>query len=274
LKVFISWSGPKSLKVAELLHAWLPNLFASTIEPWISSKDIKAGQRGTQEIAEQLKDSGMGIISLTNQNLVAPWIQFEAGALSKFVDRALVCTYLVDLEVSDLDGANPLAQFQWSKADRDGTRKIVKTINDIVNAHATEKLTGVFEKWWPELEGELKNLPPDGELHVQKRSESEILEELLALARRQAYHDSVMPEILSNLQQVEKELEQQRAARLFNEIAESAAARSEMIRSAAKKSLGGRYRRGASLAGKPQEKGGLGSAAVPGYEAEKKQGGE
>lgn len=183
MKIFISWSGPKSRRVAEVLREWLPNIFANSVEPWISSRDIRPGQRGIQVIAEELKEARFGIVCLTKGNTEAPWIHFEAGAISKTIEHAYVCTYLIDLEVSDLDGNNPLAPFQAMKADKQGTWRIVASINGLVSAHEGERLRQVFDKWWPDFEHGITDLPPEEGIANPQRQEREILEELVSLTR-------------------------------------------------------------------------------------------
>ena len=84
MKVFISWSGEKSHKIANILREWMPCVIQS-IKPYVSSKDIDKGARWSTDIAKELEDSYFGIICVTKSNINAPWINFEAGALSKAV---------------------------------------------------------------------------------------------------------------------------------------------------------------------------------------------
>ena len=42
MKVFISWSGNKSHKVAMIFREWLPSVIQS-LEPYVSSEDIDKG---------------------------------------------------------------------------------------------------------------------------------------------------------------------------------------------------------------------------------------
>lgn len=93
MKIFISWSGSMSQAIAEALHDWLPRVIQA-VQPWLSSTNIDKGARWSDDIAAQLEETKFGLICLTRENLEAPWILFEAGALSKTLDRTYVCPYL------------------------------------------------------------------------------------------------------------------------------------------------------------------------------------
>lgn len=108
VKVFISWSGARSKEVAELMRDWIRCVLQVT-RPWISTRDLDRGSIWFGEINEQLKDTGIGIICLTQENKNRPWILFEAGALMKGLTVNRVCTFLIDLEPKDVE--DPLAQF-------------------------------------------------------------------------------------------------------------------------------------------------------------------
>jgi len=95
--------------------------------PWQSDKDIVAGGRWAVEIGRHLSESQFGIICLTRDNMLAPWLLFEAGALSKSLDASAVTPYLLDVEPSDLTG--PLAQFQAKQASREPTFELVRSLN-------------------------------------------------------------------------------------------------------------------------------------------------
>lgn len=108
MKVFLSWSGDRSKKVAELLDEWL-QCTIQTCQPWLSSRSIDRGALWFSEITAELADTTVGIICLTSENKESPWILFESGALAKGLNSSRVCTFLIDLEPADL--GNPLAQF-------------------------------------------------------------------------------------------------------------------------------------------------------------------
>jgi hypothetical protein len=69
-----------------VLRDWLPSVIQS-LEPYVSSEDIDKGTRWSSDIAKELDNSAYGILCVTQDNLAAPWINFEAGALSKSVDK-------------------------------------------------------------------------------------------------------------------------------------------------------------------------------------------
>jgi hypothetical protein len=69
------------------------------------------------------------------------WILFEAGALSKSLDKSRVCTLLFDLDAADVKG--PLTSFQATKFVREDFKRLVATIN---NSSADSRLEPqVFE---------------------------------------------------------------------------------------------------------------------------------
>jgi len=183
-KVFISWSGELSKKLAEEIRIWLPGVL-QFVKPYFTPNDIEKGTRWSTDIAAELESSNAGIICLTKDNLNKPWILFEAGALSKNFGKANVCTILFNLDSSDFSG--PLTSFQATKFDKAGFKKLLTTVNNTGGESKLDSavLNDVFEMWWPKLEQKvkdiLKNHVVDNDNAV--RSEREILEEVLELTR-------------------------------------------------------------------------------------------
>jgi hypothetical protein len=193
MKVFLSWSGDRSRIIAEALRDWFPKVIQA-IKPWMSAVDIDRGARWSSDIAIELADTSFGVLCLTPENLNAPWIHFEAGALSKTLEKSFVCPYLFELEPADLKG--PLIQFNAAKADEEDTLKLVLTINQAQETPLPERtVEESFEVWWPKLRDALKGLPiSQGEVK-QSRPEREILEELLELVRGQVRAETLRIEI-------------------------------------------------------------------------------
>jgi hypothetical protein len=183
-KVFISWSGELSKKLAEEVRIWLPGVL-QFVKPYFTPNDIEKGTRWSTDIASELESSNAGIICLTKDNLNKPWILFEAGALSKNFGKSNVCTILFNLDSSDFSG--PLTSFQATKFDKADFKKLLATINNTGGELKLDSivLNDVFEMWWPKLEEKINEILKN---HVESspntlRSEREILEEVLELTR-------------------------------------------------------------------------------------------
>ncbi len=112
MNIFLSWSGEQSKRIAELFNSWLPSVIQS-INTFYSSNDIAKGKKWDYELSRSLDSCNFGIIILTKENITAPWIMFEAGALAKNIDTGRVCTFLFDIKDTDVVG--PLASFQNTK---------------------------------------------------------------------------------------------------------------------------------------------------------------
>jgi hypothetical protein len=155
MRVFISWSGPRSRKVAEFLSGWLRKL-PLPIEPWISKEAIDPGTRWDKELAEALKETRFGILCLTPENQLEPWICFEAGALAKTIEKTHVIPYLIDMKPEDLK--QPLKQFQATQSTEEDTWKMVKTIYKASGdeTRSESDLKEVFEMWWPKLQEQIE----------------------------------------------------------------------------------------------------------------------
>jgi hypothetical protein len=182
VKVFISWSGSMSRAVAQALRDWLPSVIQA-VDPWMSEDDIGKGIRWSAELANQLEQTQVGVICLTPENLESPWLHFEAGALSKTLENTYVCPYVFELKPADISG--PLAQFQLTRAEKEDTRKLVYTINEALKDEALpeSQLDKYFDRWWPDLEEQLKGIPRTPGASEPQRSERDILEEILESVR-------------------------------------------------------------------------------------------
>jgi hypothetical protein len=182
--LFISWSGPRALKMAQILYEWVPQVIQA-VEPWLSESDIDKGARWNEVLAKELENARLGIFCLTPENLTAPWLNFEAGALSKAIGTSLVCTYLFDLQPTDVPP--PLAQFNHTKSGKDDTRKLIITINKALSSPIKNERTldKAFETYWPELQDRLVAVPKPTEEQVP-RDEGEMVREILELVRELA----------------------------------------------------------------------------------------
>ncbi|MPQ46888.1 TIR domain-containing protein [Marinifilum sp. N1E240] len=183
MKTFISWSGERSKYIAESLSSWLEQVLQS-LEPWIST-DIDKGKRWSKEIANELKESKVAIICLTEENLNSNWVHFEAGAIAKNED-AFVCTFLFDITPANVQ--SPLSQFQHTSFNKEDIFKLLKTINGIVSETGGKNLResslkSVFDTNWEQLEKRLSKTPKSSSEEKDIRSDRELLEESLQILR-------------------------------------------------------------------------------------------
>lgn len=125
MKIFLSWSGIKSKQIAQELNNWIASVVPN-VQLYISYLDISSGCRWGQSIATALEEYSFGILCLTHENFRAPWILFEAGALSKHVKKSSVVPLLFGCEKKTLEG--PLNEFQSVSFNKDEFSKLVLEI--------------------------------------------------------------------------------------------------------------------------------------------------
>jgi hypothetical protein len=182
MKVFISWSGERSRVLATALRDWLP-LGLHYTEPWFSHEDIGAGQRWTEEVANELDASNFGVLCVTRENVGSAWMLFEAGALAKSLEESRVIPLLLDLGQRDITG--PLAQFQAKKVDQLGLLEVVQSLNHLAGPHAVpqERLPRLFGAFWPEFEEKTAAIPEATGPPGETRPQSQVLDDLVAGVR-------------------------------------------------------------------------------------------
>ncbi len=186
-KIFISWSGDLSQKLAEEISEWLPRVLQFA-KPYFTPNDIEKGTRWSTDIANELENAKVGIVCLTKENINRPWILFEAGALSKNLGNSNVCTILFDFDSSQLTG--PLTSFQATKFEKEDFKKLIKVINSTAEESKLNEsvLDEVFEVWWPRLEQKVNEILNSTQVTTNsvERTEKEILKEILNLTRQQS----------------------------------------------------------------------------------------
>ncbi|WP_426228654.1 toll/interleukin-1 receptor domain-containing protein [Pseudarthrobacter sp. DSP2-3-2b1] len=136
MRVFISWSGPKSQLVAAALHEWLDGPL-NQIQTFMSQEDIAAGEDWSATIDDGLNNALFGIICTTPENQAEPWLNYEAGAIAKAVNgvQSRVVPLLIDFsDPTELVG--PLKKFQAKKADQEGIFSVVRSINSALRIYA------------------------------------------------------------------------------------------------------------------------------------------
>ena len=156
MDIFLSWSGTRSKRIAEILEGWLPRV-APQYKPWISNR-IRAGERWSPQLMERLRKSSAGIFCVTPENLTAPWLIFEAGALSNTVDGVSIIPLLYEIDPEALN--SPLSLFQSTNVTKDGMLKLLRDLN-YTDGHRLEEetLETLFKPKWQEFEEAIKGVP-------------------------------------------------------------------------------------------------------------------
>lgn len=187
MKVFISWSGPRSKAIATTLYGWLPQVIQA-VEPWMSAHDIPQGTWWRNELFTELSKATFAVVCLTPENLAAPWLHFEAGVIARELfqkNTAAVCTYLLGLSHADVKG--PLAEFQHTVATEEDTRKLVLDINKLQDKPLKEAvLTTAFNDAWPRLRDAIATVGKQGSsdsIATAKRDPNEMIAEVLERVR-------------------------------------------------------------------------------------------
>lgn len=188
--MFISWSEEVSKRIAYAVHDWL----SSTIQaatPFVSDKNIDAGDRGLEEIGNQLDRIKTSIICLTNRNQGSPWINYEAGAISKRVsDKSYVICLLFDMEPGQVH--YPLATLQNGPISEEYMAKAACTVNKSLGGPLTDaKLEASFKLTWSTRATDIEKIRTSDSQQVMKavepsRTSKEMFEEIVVAIREQS----------------------------------------------------------------------------------------
>lgn len=170
--------------MAILLKKWVKYVLQNS-SPWVSTHDIEQGRVAMTQLFETLNEAKIGIICLTPRNHEKPWILFEAGAISSKFDESRVLTLLLDgLDVSNLKP--PLGLFQATYPTEEGMKSLLWRINILLAIPLDrEVFEAVFGTYWPQFEGEYRNILTDvsEDGPIIKREEGEKLDEILKSVR-------------------------------------------------------------------------------------------
>ena len=127
-KIFVSWSGPKSKEIATGMK-WLLEevIFNGTgLECFVSDLDIASGSDWMVKIKGELQTCKMGIVCITKENIKAPWIYFETGAM--IAGDIPTTPILINCSLGHL-ASSPL--FGKQAVDFYDQQKFIKMITDI-----------------------------------------------------------------------------------------------------------------------------------------------
>ena len=162
MSIFIAWSGDKtsaSYELAKELRTWLPKIFAST-DIYFSKEDNLKGEDWWERLSGELASSRFGILCITRQNVSAPWINFEAGALTKTLGaKGKVCPLLFDIAKEEVK--SPLSRYELCEYTRDEVRRLLKSINESLppdHKLSEQQIDEKLDDYWLLLDERIRTL--------------------------------------------------------------------------------------------------------------------
>lgn len=161
MRVFVSWSGAYSRRVADALSLCITRTTPALV-PWISTGGIGSGGRWSAEIDDALRTASAAIVVVTRANLLAPWLIFEAGALIYGLARHRVCPVLVDLSVADIGEGHPFRLYQARPAQLDGFARVLRDFQAPLDPAARVSEAEIrtrLVRWWPEVMSVIRPKP-------------------------------------------------------------------------------------------------------------------
>jgi hypothetical protein len=171
------------------------------VKPYFTVADTEKGARWENEISKELAASNFCIIALTRESLNSDWIMFEAGAISRSVEKARICAVLFGIEPLDVKG--PLAAFQATRFLKEEVHKLVKTINANAGDAAieSERLERSFGMWWPHLEQSVTKIMSEAGSSAKApiRAERDLLEEVVGQSQAHAEQLSEIQRWIKNI---------------------------------------------------------------------------
>ena len=194
VNILISWSEPTSRELAEILRKWLPTVLPYA-NPWLSSEDVRKGRPWDLELTRRLDGTSYAIVCVTTLAVArAPWVNFEAGAVSKYVERGHVSPLLLAGVSPDDLGNLPLARYQCTEFTKAEVGKLLRSINEAAASRMSiQDIERNLENTWMQLHSDVGAL--DSSKRADKRADD-----------GEDYGDDEASEIGWPLEEIEKEI--------------------------------------------------------------------
>lgn len=216
--VFIGWSGPLSGRTAQLLK-WFIDITFGDDTAFVSSQDIRSGEMWFDVVRTALAGARFAILCLTKDNLSAPWLHFESGAISaaslaaadKSFKKPRVCSICVDFNDMSLVRP-PLSFFQNRLMNKSEIFDLMTDINLALPTRRSEKnLEHLLNTHWESVDKGVREaqaqLPPqipqiastqDGAAAAEIATRLETIEALLRVPTKRDFDAKLSHGLLSN----------------------------------------------------------------------------
>jgi hypothetical protein len=145
-----------SLSIASILRDKIPYIIRTT-NPFVSTVDINKADLWNKVLEKELTDADFGIVCVTRSNIRSPWLNFEAGVLSR---DSRLAPLLFFTDPAHLRGG-PLERFQSTVYERSDIFSLLSSINNrlpLESQVALDQLKADFDPWWIELDQALQEV--------------------------------------------------------------------------------------------------------------------
>jgi len=123
--IFLSWSGKKSKKYAQVICEMLKEVFGGRIKVF-NSGNINYGETWFTEIKKSLRNADLGILVLTEENIHSHWVLFEGGAL---FSRTNLIPVMIGRDIGKVE--SPLKQLQFAEnLTKESLQKILRIVKE------------------------------------------------------------------------------------------------------------------------------------------------
>jgi hypothetical protein len=148
-EIFISWSKNRSLALANALRelmikvvlsdsAYVGHDLGAGNRVVAMSGDLPKGGGWFSNLADLLEDARAGLICVTPENVVSPWLLFEAGALIWCDVNVALFPVLLDQPPTAMEGPLALVQATVIERDRDSIKRQTFDLLGRVCAHVNQ----------------------------------------------------------------------------------------------------------------------------------------
>lgn len=187
--------------MAKALRDWLPQVLHAigSDDPFFSEEDIDPGTFSDDRMRARFADAEYCIVCVTPENVMNPWINYEAGAIAERLNGKTT-PWALGVNPRSMKAA-PLIRLQVMQADESGTRRIIQGINKYSPRPVSDAvLSKSFDRFWPELEEQLQAIPVAESIHT-KASVEELAYESVTIVRQldrrlSRFEALVPPEVL------------------------------------------------------------------------------
>lgn len=163
MRIFLSWSGKISERIASLIRQYIPLFLDSSEISFFYSPEIKKGVLWPTKLFENISNCQTTIICLTPENVEAPWINFEGGANA--AKGFKTCPIFFGFQNHNPSG--PLSYFQVTYYTKTDFFKLICSLNDELENKCDEStLKELFEKQWKSFKSKTDNVLRDHYLPV------------------------------------------------------------------------------------------------------------